>query len=514
MAFPLCGDLPFITRVIERVYGGARRVRAIAAALDVEGRRVAAALDAGEWLGVLTWDGEVELTARGLEVLIARKRRAAWAEVVRAHPFFQALGTIDPDRLLAATSAEDPLPGRARRQARALWRISRPARAPVPAVPRQITMSFPPPLPVARQIVDLRAGLDDNPDVYALLLRGLLDHGEVSPSQLRAILDRRGAERCGIGGYLAMAVRRGDARRLGDILIVTPGAIRRADLAESPVTVALSDPEFRVQLLAHLADQSALAPRFRAWAQRLFGTATVAAGLRRVLFDRPLASVPVAGDAGADPEPEACSFLDSQARTGLVVLVPSSLRLLRDGVGGVNRALRAAASNAVAEPTPVDRKLVVHGGLVHPGEQPPRAIPDGVSLRTRAVRNVPAFSLLAALGLLERRGALQIRGFAGDLSLTIGGWRGEPVSLTLLVQTLAHARSWSHTMGIGWAEASEIATAMGLLTRVKAGAPEAQNQDRITLHEAFFHRLQTDPEHRSLYEGLQPLADSLHARLG
>lgn len=516
MAFPSSGDLRLLTRVLERIYTGVRRPRSLAEALDVEVRVLNASLDAGEWLGVLTWDGDVQLTARGLPVAMRGTRpgdrRAAWASVIREHPFFSAHWPPDPDALLIAASAEEPVPARARRKARALWRLSRPARTPVAPGPRQTSLEFPLPLPPSLGALDLRAGLDDNPDVYTLLLRALLDHGEISPAQLRAILDRAGGDRCGIGGYIAMAVRRGDARRLGDVLIVTPGAIRRADVAESPVTVALSDPEFRLQLLAHLTDGTPITTRFRPWVQRLFGGVSIASGLARVLFDRPLASVPVANDAGPEVDPPTSGFLSAwrtgASTTGLAVAIPSSLRLLSGGLSGLNRGLRAQLANAAAPPTPLDRKLVVHGALVRPGEPPPRAIPDGVSLRVRAVENAPAFSILVALALLERRGRLRLRTAGQDIIVvTAATHRADAnggIGLGLLVRTLAHACGWYYTAGLGWAEVAELAESISLVSR---------NGARITLEESFFHRLQTDPEHRALYEGLQPLAEALLVRI-
>ena len=516
MAFPGSGDLRLLTRVLERIYSGVRRPRSLAEALDVELRVLNASLDAGEWLGVLTWDGDVQLTGRGLPIAMRGTRpgdrRAAWADVIREHPFFSAHWPPSPDALILATSAEEPVPARARRKARALWRLSRPGRTPAAPGPRQTTLAFPPPLPASPPKLDLRAGLDDNPDVYTLLLRALLDHGELAPAQLRAILDRAGGDRCGIGGYIAMAVRRGDARRLGDVLIVTPGAIRRADVAESPLTVALSDPEFRLQLLAHLSDGTPITSRFRPWVQRLFGDASVASGLTRVLFDRPLASVPVASDPGPEVEPPASGFLAAwrtgAPTAGLAVAMPSSLRLLSGGLSALNRGLRAQVANAAAPPTPLDRKLVVHGALVRPGETPPRAIPDGVSLRVRAVENAPAFSILVALGLLERRGRLRLRIAGPDLLVVTAATHridaNGGMGLGLLIRTLAHACGWYHTAGLGWAEVAELAESILLVTR--SGA-------RVTLEEAFFHRLQTDPEHRALYEGLQPLAEALLLRI-
>ncbi len=516
MAFPVSGDLGLLTRVLERVYAGSRRARAIAEALEIDVRVVTGSLDTGEWLGVLTWDGDVRLTPAGLAIALkgrrAGERRAAWANVVREHPFYRLHWPPDPLDLLAITTEKEPIYRKARRQAHALWRISRPGRAPVPEAAMQLPLALPFAPASTRAPLDLRAGLDDNPDVYTLLLRALLDHGEISPAQLRAILDRQGGDRCGVGGYLAMAVRRGDARRLGDVLIVTPGAIRRADLADSPVTVALSDPELRVQLLAHLADGAPISHRFRPWVQRLFGGATVAAGLARVLFDRPLASVPVANDPGVDIDPPATGFLAAwragQPTSGHAVAIPTSLRQLEEGLSAQNRALRAQLANAAAPPSPLDRRLIVHGGLVRPGESIPRAIPDGVSLRARAVENAPAFAILVALGLLDRRGRVRLRTAGNDIAVvTASSHRSLPqsgVGLGLLVRTLAHACGWHYTAALDWAEVARIGEAI---------AVTAQIGDRVTLDEAFFHRLQTDPEHRPLYEGLQPLSEAIHARL-
>jgi hypothetical protein len=150
----------------------------------------------------------------------------------------------------------------------------------------------------------------------------------------------------------------------------------------------------------------------------------------------------------------------------------------------------------------VDRKLVVHGGLVRPGEAPPRAIADGVSLRYRAVQNAPAVALLTALGLLDRRGRVRVRSQGSDLSVESGG---RAVSFSLLVRTLAHSRGWFYLGGgLEWGELAELTDSIGVLTRIES---------RITLDEAFFHRLQTDPEHRGLYEALQPLAEALVARV-
>lgn len=500
MALPVSGDLRLLTRVLERVYGGVRRARALAESVDVPSARVNAALDAGEWLGVLTWDGDVRLTASGLAVAAGRRRAPLWARLVREHPFFAASWPPSPEALLRAAEADEPLRGKARRQARALWRMTRPARAHVEVASRQLTLNLATEARVGRPVLDLRCGHDDNPDVYAVVLRALLDHGELTALQLRAVLDSAGGERCGIGGYLAMAVRRGDARRLGDVLVVTPGAVSRGDLAESPVTVALSDPEFRVHVLNLLANDVPLPARFRLWGDRLFGRVPVGVALGRLLFDRPLTSVPVAGDAGAEVLPEVGGFLSSLGRPGLMLAMPMALRDVAAGLSGLNRTLRQPTHATM--PGALDRRLVVHGGLVFPGEATPRAIPDGVSLRIRAVRNAPAFAVLVALGLLDRRARARTTRVGGELMVARAGGS---MSVSLLVQTLAHARGWWWASGgLTWGEAAGLAQGIGLVTLLDG---------RLTVDEGFFHRLQTDAEHRAVYEALLPLVDALALRL-
>jgi len=77
-----------------------------------------------------------------------------------------------------------------------------------------------------------------------------------------------------------------------------------------------------------------------------------------------------------------------------------------------------------------------------------------------------------------------------------------------LLDALAAARGWWLSRapgGIGWADLVDVGVDIGLLARPSGF---------VTLDEALFRRLQTDPEHRDLWEGLQPLADLLEARAG
>ncbi|MFZ5477498.1 MAG: hypothetical protein ACOZNI_12050, partial [Myxococcota bacterium] len=286
LAFASAHNPRQLTRVLEQVAAGTRRPKAIATALGMEQRLVAAYLAVGQWLGLLTLDGEPALTRDGLAFVYAGKGRPqAWAGVLRAHPFLVRLGPDLPgvDAIAEALTREDPsLSARAaRRRAAGLRRLAEPAfkvRA-RPAEPAQATLGFASDPRGRREPVDLRAGADDNPDVYARVLRALLDHGELSTAQLRGVLDAAGAESVGIGGYVAMALRRADAARVGETLVVTRGAVQRRDLAESTLCVALSDPEFRKALAAGTG--------FRAWRARLFGAEAPEVALPRLLFGRP-----------------------------------------------------------------------------------------------------------------------------------------------------------------------------------------------------------------------------------
>ena len=372
--------------------------------------------------------------------------------------------------------------------------------------PEQLSLAFAVEAPAPPPPLDLRAGADDNPDVYTAVLRALLNHGELDPHQLRGLLDAVGGSDCGIGGYLAMATRRGDASRVGDVLVVTAGACARKDLAESPVSVALSDPDFR----AHLAEIQAGRPgnprRFRPWMNRLFVSGTLDENLERLLFGRRLASFPMAGDAGEPVVATGDPFLACVEQRGLAFALPSSLEALAGGLTSVNALLRGARQGAVSRPpNAVDRRVRVHGALAHPGEAPLRVVPDMVSLRGRALRNAPAFAILVALGLLDRRGLARLRIYGRELLVTATG--GKPRRVDAVVEALAAHRGWvlaRSPTGPSWVRLAELAEGLGLLTTLNPW---------LTLDEGLFRKLGSDPEHRDLLEGLDPLAELLAARL-
>ena len=96
--------------------------------------------------------------------------------------------------------------------------------------------------------IDLGAGAERSPDAYRVVLRALLDHGELSLGQIRAVLDASGGRDCPVGSYIEMALRRGDAWRIGEKLVTSFGAVWRRDVADSALGVALSDPAWREHL--------------------------------------------------------------------------------------------------------------------------------------------------------------------------------------------------------------------------------------------------------------------------
>jgi hypothetical protein len=118
---------------------------------------------------------------------------------------------------------------------------------------------------------------------------------------------------------------------------------------------------------------------------------------------------------------------------------------------------------------------------------------------------VPAFALLAAVGFLDRRGAVRMRVAGADVKVDLPG-RGT-VSMDAVVDAVATARGWSVCRGpssLRWGAAASAATTIGLVVQLGAF---------LTLDEALFRRMQGDPEHRDLMEGLIPLADVIEGRL-
>lgn len=506
---PALGNPRRLARILEAVAGGVRRPASIARLLDLEGRVVKTYLAHAAWLGLLKDPTELVLTAHGLEFVYAGTRRlTALAGAVRAHPLLgqsppPALEAVAAVLLDAGVATSEAM---ARRDARAIARLVEPARKlrARPPAGEQLALGFAGAIEPRRTPLEAEPG-EDSLDVYALVLRALLEHGELRLNTLRGLLDEAGAQNAGLGGYVALAVRRGDGERRGETLVVTPGAVARADLAESVVSVALSDPDFRAWLDAPQKPGSE-ARRCARWARRLFGAEPAARALPRLLFGRSLATVPVAGDAAGSLPAVKGAFLDVLGEPGLALAFPGAVEALGAGIGWVHQQWRPIVQNpaAVHAPSALDARVCVHGGLLAPGEPPPRNIPDALSLRLRAVRAVPAFALLVAAGLLHRRRVLRLR-LRGEAVLVERPGRPDQAWEPLLGK-LARSRGWTlcPTPGAGrWRALLHTAAQLGLVVRLPG--------DVWTIDETLAWRLGQDPEHHELHDRLQPLIDLLES---
>ena len=154
-----------------------------------------------------------------------------------------------------------------------------------------------------------------------------------------------------------------------------------------------------------------------------------------------------------------------------------------------------------------DRR-VYHAGLVAPGSAPPRLVPDTFTLRLQLISCSPAFSLLAALLLLDRRhdSGVSIRLQSEDPTVH---WRGRSLApLLTCFAAFAEHRAWllSRPPHSGL-------TNRGLTSTARAIGVASRTGNRIVLDEELFAKLQEDPEARIVYESLLPLEDALHAWL-
>lgn len=497
---PALGNPRRLARVIDAVFAGTRRPAQIARLLDLEVRVVRAYLAHAAWMGVLVEPTEPRLTALGLAFAVAgNKRPHVLAEVVAAHPVLSRL-PADAKAAVATLEGEDL----ARRDARAILRLAAAARRPRASAegPQQLHLAFAG--PVSLRALPLGAEhADDSLEVYAVLLRALLEHGELRLNTIRGLFDEAGAPEANLGGYVALAVRRGDATRLGDAVVVTPGAVARSDLAESVVSIALSDPDFR----AWLGDGRTESRRCARWGRRLFGADAPSAALPRLLFGRRLESVPLAGDAMGELPAEKGAFLEVSGER-LAFAIPASVLALGGGVHWVHEAWRPQVQQASSTrpPSPLDARALVHGGLFAPGVPLPRNIPDLLSLRLRAVRSVPAFALLVGAGLLHRRRLLRLRARGDRLWVDLPG--RDSIDFDTLVRRLARSRGWLYCRAPGrprWTEIAEAAAHLGLLARAR---------ELWVLDEALYFRLGHDPEHHELFDRLAPLCDALERVLG
>lgn len=227
------------------------------------------------------------------------------------------------------------------------------------------------------------------------------------------------------------------------------------------------------------------------------------AGLAERVGESIVVTAALAGGVGGAPSTPSRTFLECLDVAGLGLAFPSSLATLSGGLSAVNAGLREAR-----EPTggrllrATDTRQRVHGGLLHPGERSLRVIPDGLSLRLRALQCTPAFALLGATLLLERRvgGRLSLRsdGSALRWRRTLIGALGETMTAFARAQGWIVARPERPLLtDESWVEA---ASGIGLCSRAET---------RLVMDEALFVRLNDDVEANLILDALNPLAGRL-----
>lgn len=534
---PNANNPRLLARLLELVGQGVRDPRTLAELLDCELRTVHYYTQAGDWLGLLDTDERTMhpfLTALGLEYVFGGTNRArVYAEAVWRNRFVHQLmvgRNLLPETPIIANAIQQAVPGMAgttaRRRASAVRSLLEPAMR-YPRVQRppaqQLALDFgapPPPPAVVPPPLDLRAGVERSPHAYRVVLRALLDHGELSLGQLRAVLDRQGGQDCPVGSYVEMALRRGDAWRVGERIITSFGAVWRRDVADSALAVALSDPGWRGHLevvfeaaTGELRARDALrrsSPAALAWDRALFPEATTAeqlsAEVERVLLSRNLDNFPMAGESGPKPAPSPGSFLSRLEDSELAIALPPNVADLTLSIEELNRRLevRRRGPNAVLAPSMLDRREVVHGGLFAPGEAPVPAIPDRISLRLRALECIPHLAMLAALLIAHRRqaGRIVLKVTEGAVLVRVGHQdRGE---LLALLDEFASEQGWLVSRrprsGLDSEALLQVLERLGVCVSIRGCAVMA---------EPLFVRLQDDPEHHELYRALLPLADRL-----
>ncbi|MCB9682018.1 MAG: hypothetical protein H6733_11190 [Alphaproteobacteria bacterium] len=533
---PNANSPQLLTHLLEMVARGVRSSRGLQEALGVDQRTVRYYVQAGVWLGWLVDGADPLLTPDGLGYVYAgASRREHYARAVADQPFVAALlartgGRPPTDAELSrAISAADPslAPSTVARRVSAVRGLIAPyldhrKTLPEPA-PEEGQLLLP--LAQAPQVepdppLTKAAGRSFSPDIYRYVLCFLLDHGELTLGHVRGLLDRAGAGDVPIGGYVDLALERGDAVRVDERLVVTAGAVARRELAESTAAVILSDGGWRTHLdtlraaLATDAEGAVRATgRYRLWNRRLLGrelsAATLEPDLARVLRDRSLASWPRTTGAEpiappAVPEP----FLDVWERPDLIVALPPSLVQLWEGVAGVNRRLRNARhrADAVGTPTVAYRPSVAHGGLLHPGEPLPRAVPDQRTLRQRLVLHAPYVALTVALLYLHRAAepTLEIR--HEDGTWQVRRQRARMGALLDVLDGFARSRSWRVSRRARGAVTDEVL--VGLLDRLGLAVGLG---DRLVLDDGFFAQLRHDDEDGLVRLKLDPLARALGA---
>jgi len=359
----------------------------------------------------------------------------------------------------------------------------------------------PPPLH-SPDTADLSAGLAESPDLYRQVLCALLDAGELRSGCIRSLLDNLGAEDAPLSRYIEMALRRGDATRSGEHLVITAGAIQRRALASDVLFIALSDPDYRAALTS--PPDSHLRRRFTLWDVRLFDGPATPQTLQRALVGRRLESIPIARPAAAPgASPRAGDFLSAIQHGTPVLSFPATLSQLSGRVQLINGLLLEArkSPSGVRLPSIIDERERVHGGLLAPGERRMAGIPDNLTLRLRALTCCPALSLLVALLLLDRRQRLGLRITHQHQGATVSVGEQPLGGVLSMLSAFCLAMGWPLSRppegrGLSDLALMGVGTDLGMLMQVG---------DRVVLAETLFVQLQEDPEFRESYERLLPL---------
>lgn len=532
-AVPNANSPQLLTHLLEMIARGVRSTRGLQESLGVDQRTVRYYLQAGVWIGFLDEASAPVLSPDGLAYVYGGpERRRLYTEALRRQPFVADLmartdGHLPTTRQLElAIARADPelAASTVQRRASAIRGLLGPllddddddraaeasAQLALPLA-QSPTVAEVPPLTQA-------AGRSFSPDVYRFLLCFLLDHGELSLGHVRGLLDRAGATDVPLGGYVDLALERGDAVRIDERLVVTREATLRRDLSDATSAVILSDGGWRTHL-QRVRDQLAeglttirVGGRYRRWDERLFRHAlsgeTLEEDLRRVLRDRSLSSWPRTDRALRTEPPVAIRepFLDAWSRPGLVVALPPSLAQLWEGVAGVNRRLRNARhrADAVGTPSTAYRPAAAHGGLLHPGEPLPRTIPDRRTLRQRLVMHAPYPAMVTAALLLHRGHPA-----AASLAYTQGQWvlrrqRRRLGDVLDVLDGFAAQRGWIASRrrhgGLGSAVVVSLLSQVGIALQVG---------EQLLLDDGFFHQLRHDDEEIPLAEALEPLTAAL-----
>jgi hypothetical protein len=519
---PNANNPALVGRLLETVATGVRSTRALAELLAVDARTVQYYTQAGQWLGML--DGEGSLTRIGLEYVYGGTHRPdIYARAVWAVDFAAALladagrdRVPSSDAVASAIRMSEPelAPSTVERRASAVRSLIAPAVGRGGATLARGSAQLTLPLVASSTSSAVRCpatAKEYDADVYRFVYASLLAYGELSVGNLRALLDQAGAPAAPLGGYIDLVLRRGDAHRVGERLVVSAGGIARSTMAGSTSSLLLSDPGYRRDLETRLAGgPGAVGPiggRYRSWDKRLFGGVPkdgLQAAVDGVLLERSLSAFPIAGGPSEAPQPIHASFLDVWERPGLTLALPPTIGDLQGGLSSLNRGLsRARRTGDVRTPSIVDRPSCVHGTLFHPGEPMTGSIPDLRSLRARVLSNLPHAALTAALLLLHRsrHGRVALvqarRGWSVKISGRILG------RLFDLLSGFAIHRGWAWSSGPG-TPSDEV-----FLDALECVGVVVQLGGVAVLDEALFSRLRVAVDEAAMHAQLAPLSDAL-----